>query len=366
MRDAIKKHFETPKKAACTIALAVAALAFVGAGTAFAASTVAESSAIGETAAQNYAFADAGVDPTTAENIITEFDFEAGQFVYEVEFLADGTEYEYWIAADDGAVVKREAEIVSLATDNASDVDAKITLDEAKEIALADAGLTADEVTFTKAELDQDNEGDVYDVEFYNDSTEYEYEILVATGDIYSKSKEITAATNDTVDATTTTDTTSEDSTATEDAGGAVTLAKAKELALADAGLTADEVTFTKAETDYDNGVKEYDIEFYTNDAEYEYEVRASDGTILDKSVEAFETTTTSTSGDYITLDKAKSIALNKVGLAASDVTFTKAKLEKDDGVMQYEIEFYKGTTEYEFEINATTGTILDYDIDYD
>ncbi|MDD6933236.1 MAG: PepSY domain-containing protein, partial [Eubacteriales bacterium] len=45
------------------------------------------------------------------------------------------------------------------------------------------------------------------------------------------------------------------------------------------------------------------------------------------------------------------------------DVTFTKAKLEKDDGVRKYEIEFRKGGTEYEYEIDAATGAILECDV---
>ena len=32
---------------------------------------------------------------------------EQGQFIYEVEFLANGTEYEYWIKASDGSIVKK-------------------------------------------------------------------------------------------------------------------------------------------------------------------------------------------------------------------------------------------------------------------
>ncbi|MCD8152988.1 MAG: PepSY domain-containing protein [Clostridiales bacterium] len=57
-------------------------------------------------------------------------------------------------------------------------------------------------------------------------------------------------------------------------------------------------------------------------------------------------------------------IALNKAGLSASDVTFQKAMLERDDGIMVYDIEFYNGYTEYECTINASTGTIIEYDMD--
>ena len=61
-------------------------------------------------------------------------------------------------------------------------------------------------------------------------------------------------------------------------------------------------------------------------------------------------------------MDKAKSIALNHTGVKASAATFTKAKLDKDDGHYDYEIVFYAGGVEYEYEIDATTGKIRDYD----
>ena len=107
----IKEWFNTPKKAAVSCAVIAGCLLVLGTGTAFAASTVAENTSIGVAAAQNFAFADAGVDPAAAYVDRTEFDFERGQFVYEVEFIAEGTEYEYWIKANDGTVVKKEQEL---------------------------------------------------------------------------------------------------------------------------------------------------------------------------------------------------------------------------------------------------------------
>lgn len=67
-----------------------------------------------------------------------------------------------------------------------------------------------------------------------------------------------------------------------------------------------------------------------------------------------------------VSLDKAKNIALNHAKLKSSQVRFTKAKLDKDDGISVYEIEFRRGSTEYEYEIHATSGKILDWDKDID
>lgn len=67
---------------------------------------------------------------------------------------------------------------------------------------------------------------------------------------------------------------------------GTVTKEKAKSIALKDAGLSAKDVYFTKAEVDYDDSIKIYEIEFVTKTKEYEYEINAKTGKILEKSVE--------------------------------------------------------------------------------
>ena len=67
---------------------------------------------------------------------------------------------------------------------------------------------------------------------------------------------------------------------------------------------------------------------------------------------------------EFISEEKAKEIALQKAGLTAEGVTFTKIGLDRDDGVWQYEIEFRQDKTEYETDINAVDGTIINWEID--
>ena len=59
-----------------------------------------------------------------------------------------------------------------------------------------------------------------------------------------------------------------------------------------------------------------------------------------------------------------KLIALAKVGMKEEDVKFTKQHLDKDDGRTVYEIEFVVNGMEYEFDIDAATGAILEFDAD--
>ncbi len=162
----------------------------------------------------------------------------------------------------------------------------------------------------------------------------------------------------------------------------AVTAEQAKEIALAHAALTAADVTFLRAELDRDDGVQVYDIEFYKDNMEYDYEIDAATGSIrsFDHDLERHKPQAAAQSpaqapeapaqpsgnAAYIGVDKAKSIALAHAGLSPSEVVFKKAKLENDDGRTEYEIEFYQGRVEYEYTIDASNGAILEYDSEYD
>lgn len=151
----------------------------------------------------------------------------------------------------------------------------------------------------------------------------------------------------------------------------AVTLDAAKEAALKKAGLSAADVTFTKAQLDRDDGIVQYELEFYTSTNEYEADVDANTGEFRKWEVDTFrwdaggQTGGGQTSnGDSVTVEEAKKIALERAGLSAADVTFTKAQLDRDDGVLKYEVEFRSGRTEYELEINAATGNIIKWKTD--
>ncbi len=61
-----------------------------------------------------------------------------------------------------------------------------------------------------------------------------------------------------------------------------------------------------------------------------------------------------------IGIENAKTIALESAGVSPEKAVFTKAKSERDDGTLLYEIEFFTGVNEYEFKIDAKTGEILE------
>ena len=65
-----------------------------------------------------------------------------------------------------------------------------VTLEEAVNIALKDAGFTAADVNFTKKAQDTDYGVQKYEIEFTNGGYEYDYDINAATCQIIEKRKE--------------------------------------------------------------------------------------------------------------------------------------------------------------------------------
>ena len=155
---------------------------------------------------------------------------------------------------------------------------------------------------------------------------------------------------------------------------GNISLDKAKEIALSHAGLSADQVTFVQANMDFDDGIQKYDIKFYCNGQEYDYEINSSNGQIIqfdydmeynyipNNNTTNYQSNVNTTAN--ISLDKAKEIALSHAGLASNQVTFQRIELDFDNGIQKYEIEFYYNYREYSYEIDANTGNILSYEQD--
>lgn len=65
-----------------------------------------------------------------------------------------------------------------------------------------------------------------------------------------------------------------------------------------------------------------------------------------------------------ISVEEAKEAALNHAGFTPEQVAYTKVELEQDDGIMQYEIEFYANGKEYSSTINASTGAVMEYEVE--
>jgi uncharacterized membrane protein YkoI len=213
----------------------------------------------------------------------------------------------------------------------------------------------------------------VYDVEFYSGNTEYDYEIDAVSGDIREFDQEIEyysiprSASGSSASIIT-------------DNSNYIGDAKAKSIALEHAGVTEAQTTYINIHLDYDDGRVDYDVDFYVGNTEYEYEIDAVSGSIIEYDRETKNRAPGSNNNtsaqssppssgdanDYIGEANAKSIALSDAGLSESQVTRMKVKLDREHKRSVYEIEFNNGRMEYEYEIDAVTGEILESDAEYD
>ena len=308
-----KALFSTPKKAAAVVACLLAVMAAMGIGLAYVLRTntgsLDENPVIGGENAKNFAFADAGVDPASAQAVHVTYEHFEGEFVYSVEFIAGGTEYTYKIDAGDGSVVSKESRTAQ--PDSTVPLSAAITLEEAQEIALADAGVNREEAIFSRAEAGTEGDLSVYSFRFYAANVEYEYEINAGTGAVYSKKTvtymgrdpEVTspspARTNPpaaqptgrpdpTAESTQTPATRQPEPSETPqstDRPGGIYIGRnaAKSAALDHAGVSAGEVRFTQVRMDYEDGTAVYLLNFYTSTREYGYKIDARTGAVLSR-----------------------------------------------------------------------------------
>ncbi len=60
-----------------------------------------------------------------------------------------------------------------------------------------------------------------------------------------------------------------------------------------------------------------------------------------------------------LTAEQAQAAALSAAGLSAGDVLFEQVELDWYQGTPHYDLEFVSGHTEYEYEVDAVTGTVL-------
>lgn len=158
---------------------------------------------------------------------------------------------------------------------NNSEETNMISEDEAKEIALSHAGLTADQVTFIKSGIDRDNGRINYDVEFYtNDRKEYDYEIDPYTGEVLDYDYDAEYYTQPS---------NPPESTGTSEAQS-ITADEARQIALSQVpGATLQDIR--EFESDYDDTRLEFEGKIYYDQKEYEFVIDSS-GTILEWDVE--------------------------------------------------------------------------------
>ena len=256
-----------------------------------------------------------------------------------------------------------------------------ISMEQAQEAALDAANIDAADADISSSTLSEVAGVTCYKVEFTSGDYAYSYSINAESGEVLEmSSREQTVTTiapeggaQADAPATTSPNTgtaqTKPSSTkpaqtapSANTSTGAVDEAKAKEIALAHAGIKAADATFTKSKLDYDDARQVYEIEWYAGGAKYDYELDASTGAILQSDYEA---KTVIGSGNSATVSEAdaKKTALARVSGAAEKDIY-EWKLDYDDGRPEYEGKIIYGGTEYEFTIDANTGAIIEWDME--
>lgn len=146
----------------------------------------------------------------------------------------------------------------------------------------------------------------------------------------------------------------------------------ALETALQHAGVTESEITGLRTEMDWDDGRALYDLEFRAFGVEYEYEIDAVNGAVIGLDREVHDSgadrpaPSAPADAPYISAESAQDAALVHAGLTDADVTGLHCVLDYDDGSAHFDVEFFRGNTEYDYEIDAMTGRVLDFDLDYE
>ena len=240
---------------------------------------------------------------------------------YRLVFADAKTQWTYRIDAVLGTVLeKQQKEIVT--TDF-------ISLEEAKKIALKDAGLNeaTQKIVFTREELSRNSGKPCYILEFYTAKKQYSYEVDAKNGSII-------------------------------EAYHFILLADAKKIALDDAGVNV-KVVFTTEEL-VAGGIKSpyYYFVFESDSARWTYKIDAVLGVIMDKTCDKI----IPLAPEFIGLEKAKQIALEDAGLdeAAQKIVFTREELSRNSGKPCYILEFYTAEKQYSYKVDAVSGDILE------
>lgn len=245
---------------------------------------------------------------------------------YRLVFADAKTQWTYRIDAVLGTVLeKQQKEIVT--TDF-------ISLEEAKEIALKDAGLNeaTQKIVFTREELSRNQGKPCYILEFYTAKKQYSYKVDAKNGSII-------------------------------EAYHFILLADAKKIALDDAGVNV-KVVFTTEEL-VAGGIKSpyYYFVFESDSARWTYKIDAVLGVIMDKTCDKI----IPLAPEFIGMEKAKQIALEDAGLdeATQKIVFTREELNRNSGKPCYILEFYTDKCAYSYKVDAVSGDILEKNIEW-
>ncbi len=140
-----------------------------------------------------------------------------------------------------------------------------------------------------------------------------------------------------------------------------ISKSEVKRIIINDMNIEETDVHFDDIDLELDEGY--YSVELYYNNKEYNYKINCQTGAIIHTDFKSDTTDNVPTNEDnnYLSLKELETIALNYVGANKDNVTFIKEEKDYDNGELIYDIEFIYNKYEYEFEISAIDGRIIEY-----
>lgn len=138
------------------------------------------------------------------------------------------------------------------------------------------------------------------------------------------------------------------------------------------AGIATSDVQGLSTEFGWSPMGMVYELDFCSGGTEYEYKINATDGSVVKNEQEPCDHTWHTSSGNngtqgttaFIGESAATTAALTHAKVDQSAAQSLTVKLDEDDGVTYYEIEFCSAGVEYDYEINATTGDVVKFEQD--
>ncbi|MDO4409162.1 MAG: PepSY domain-containing protein [Eubacteriales bacterium] len=248
-----------------------------------------------------------------------------------------------------------------------------ISQDAAENFTIVDAGVSRDDVSSLHSYLERNQGKYVYDVEFHVGDIEYEYEVLAQDGSILEKRVYNEAANNGSVSniVSNTVDSSSTEENAKGKAEAHSVPLESSSGAVERPGKdSSDKTVSSYSEQSSEQGGAESAV----NKPDQTDSLQQADASVTnhqEKDTVSGELPKKKTAaGDYIGVERAKQIALDDAGFSENEVIFSTAKFDKDDDdddeAPEYEIEFFKDNVEYEYDIDALTGKILDFSSEID
>lgn len=150
---------------------------------------------------------------------------------------------------------------------------------------------------------------------------------------------------------------------------GVITEEQAKQIAFDHAKVNPSAIQHIRVKTDFEMGQEVYDIQFYYDTKEYDYDIAKSNGNIIsyDQEIEDdfffYNQTQTSPSNTAsLTKDEAVQMVLQR--LPEANANNIRIYQDYDDGRLQFEGSVYVNFKEYEFSIDAQTKQFTEWSLD--